>query len=276
MSVATMPFVPANVIDDTSVEWVTPNRALEYLQFNTSNRKPRAAHIKRLAGDMIDGRWVDNGESIKFSQSGRLLDGQHRLMAVAQCGRAVPLRIVRGLPDHCQPTIDDGHKRTGGDVLLMHGVSYSCEIASTVRCLLGYEATGRMLTRPTISNSEILDLYAEYPAIEHSCKIGARACKIFPKSVTPTLAAACHYLFAQINRNQADQFWMDYCEGDGLPKGDPVHTYRSKMGRMSDFRAADRDLPAALAIKAWNARRAGLQILRLNWDAGKEAFPVPR
>ena len=60
-----------------AVEQVTAEVAAAWLGANTRNRGLRHARIDQYAEDMKAGRWHPTGETIKFSVSGRLLDGQH-------------------------------------------------------------------------------------------------------------------------------------------------------------------------------------------------------
>ncbi|KAF7277615.1 hypothetical protein GWI33_002970, partial [Rhynchophorus ferrugineus] len=79
------------------VETITPDLARQYLAFNTHNRNVRSYRVKGYAADMRDGRWTLNGEAIKFSADGTLLDGQHRLQAVIEADVAVQMLVVRGV-----------------------------------------------------------------------------------------------------------------------------------------------------------------------------------
>ena len=84
----------------------------EWLGFNTHNRNLRqrqcSASCTSTRPDMEAGNWQWNGESIKFAEDGTLLDGQHRLAAIAESGVTLPVLVVRGLPNETQETAVDG------------------------------------------------------------------------------------------------------------------------------------------------------------------------
>ena len=63
-------------------ETITPELAAEFLKKNKSNRPLSSKHVIALAGSIERGEWMFTGESIKFSESDTLLDGQHRLSAI--------------------------------------------------------------------------------------------------------------------------------------------------------------------------------------------------
>lgn len=65
----------------TEVRVLSPADARDMLTRNTHNRPPREGDVLKWAAEMEAGLWRMNGEPIKFGESGRLIDGQHRLMA---------------------------------------------------------------------------------------------------------------------------------------------------------------------------------------------------
>lgn len=106
----------------TVEETITPQRASEYLKKNTNNyRKARMSDVNQYACDMKAGRWQFNGESIKFSKSGVLLDGQHRLMAIEKAGVPIKTLVTRDVDDHVS-IYDCGDIRTPSQILTAHGV----------------------------------------------------------------------------------------------------------------------------------------------------------
>jgi hypothetical protein len=82
---------------------------------NARNRKPAASTVAAYARDMRDGRWMRNGDRIRFDQDGNLIDGQHRLMAIVAAGISIPMDFVFGLPNSVRVTVDGGRTRSVGD-----------------------------------------------------------------------------------------------------------------------------------------------------------------
>ena len=96
-------------------EYIDKRRALELLESNVGNRTLRHRHASSLADDMTSGLWQNNGESIKFSNTGRLIDGQHRLAAIAIADVRLPILVISGVRDDAQHTLDCGSARQAHD-----------------------------------------------------------------------------------------------------------------------------------------------------------------
>ena len=122
-----------------STEVVTPELASQILERNTSNRNIRQHRVMQMASDMANGRWVENGETIKIATDGTLIDGQHRLWAVVESGKSIPLVIIENLPKEAQATIDIGSQRTVADVVGMRGVSNANLLSAIATLVLKYQ-----------------------------------------------------------------------------------------------------------------------------------------
>lgn len=72
---------------------ITPADAAEMLKGNKSNQQPMPDHVKRLANHMKSGKWIVNGDTIQMNGS-RLLDGQHRLLAIIESGCTIETLVA--------------------------------------------------------------------------------------------------------------------------------------------------------------------------------------
>ncbi len=97
----------------TGVAHITPELAKHLLATtNHDNRPLKPAHVK-MPVTAINDEWMLNGETIAFSKSGRLLDGQHRLTACVNTGKAFQTVIIKGIEDEAAfGTIDTGKPRS--------------------------------------------------------------------------------------------------------------------------------------------------------------------
>lgn len=102
-----------------AVETITPAIARAYLASNQSNRKVTVTNVKDLAAAIRRGEWRLTHQGIAFSCTGRLLDGQHRLLAVVEAGQPITTVVSRGLPEETFMALDIGKKRSYADVLGM-------------------------------------------------------------------------------------------------------------------------------------------------------------
>lgn len=93
----------------TAIETITPEIAAKWLDDDAAfealfgvqdptrkNRAVRKAHVQRLAASMINGQWETTPQGISFADTGRLLDGRHRLNAVKLSGKTVKIVVSRG------------------------------------------------------------------------------------------------------------------------------------------------------------------------------------
>ena len=86
---------------------VTPECAKRALGFNTRNRHARKTNVEYLASMMKTGQWRDDhSHGIVFSNTSRLIDGQHRLMAVVASERPAIMRVDTGCDDTMHQHID--------------------------------------------------------------------------------------------------------------------------------------------------------------------------
>lgn len=123
-------------------ELITPEMAEAYLAKNGSNRRVSSLRVASYMKDIQAGRWQFNPSPIVFSQSGMLLDGQHRLIAIVDAGVAVEMLVMTGAPDSCKDTIDSGKSRSAGDALAIRGVLNANSVASIAARIIAFEKSG--------------------------------------------------------------------------------------------------------------------------------------
>lgn len=115
-----LPVVEVNdlVIDKPSLVCVKmDSKSAEIcLSLNTGNRWVRRRLVEYLKDQIKNGEWRgDHPQPIVFSREGRLIDGQHRLMAIAGAGLsaddAVMVRVETGADDNVREYLDTGAPR---------------------------------------------------------------------------------------------------------------------------------------------------------------------
>lgn len=86
-----------------------------------NNREPRQKHVDSLRDAMLRGEWRTTHQGVAFDQDGYILDGQHRLMALAQMPEdfRITVLVTTGLPrGQAWEAIDvNVQKRSVSDVL---------------------------------------------------------------------------------------------------------------------------------------------------------------
>lgn len=257
---------------------VTPELARSWLQLNHGNRKPSRAKIRRFAAAMRDGRWAINGETLKFSGSGRLLDGQSRLEAILLAGVPVELEVRAGLPDLAQQSMDTGELRRGTHTLEMLGEAYP-SILSPAAKLLWLWSKGWLGSIPfgapcVLENAELAPLLAQHPGLRASVgwtvSTGAKITRYLKHSE----AAFFHYLLGTVDQAKRDALFEGVALGLGLSQTSPAYHLRERLAdlRQGEDTGARKTLRRALIIKAWNCAFLGLRCSGLRHVEG-DAFP---
>lgn len=242
------------------LEYISPIRADQYLQLNIKNRTINQSHVRRLADDMKCGRWENNGETIKFNGS-VLLDGQHRLEAVKLSKITVPMLVVRGINHQAHKTIDVGKARTPADALKIHGEKHTTRLGAALK-IIDQMDNGYITSKHSkrTSHGELFSVLDRHPDLRKSTGLFLDGKKLLP----PAVIVAFHYKFAQKDPTQAYEFFDKLLSGEGLVRGNPIHTLREKLIRNSSSHTKySRDNIMIFTIIAWNAHRQGKQLLKI-------------
>ncbi len=101
----------------TTTETVTPELAAKWLHpsINRDNRGLRDSHVEYLTQQILAGKWQVTHQGIAFAESGRLIDGQHRLNAISRAGIPVQCQVTRGMDEDAFQVVDCGLKRAAYD-----------------------------------------------------------------------------------------------------------------------------------------------------------------
>lgn len=258
---------------------VSPELAETWLALNANNRNVRRAAIDAYARDMRAGRWLVNGETVKFDLTGALRDGQHRLSAVVAAETTVAMVVVRGLAPDVMPTVDAGAKRTYSDTLKLQGEDNTSTLAAVTRRALMWSRgqrtnTGRVTPTPLEMNAYL----AENPRLRTSAEVAAH---LASRALLPaSIFGLCHFLFSDLDPDAAEWFLGRLADGDGLSVDDPIAVLRGRIVKMRvGGRRVNETDALALTIHAWNAHRAGETRTQLRLPKGgltPENYPEPR
>ena len=124
----------------TATVMVSSQTALRWLDRNVRNRPLSPITVAKYARDMSSGQWLFTADPIRFDIDGNLIDGQHRLAAIAECeDLALPMLVVRGLPAETQFKMDQGRRRSTHQQLAMKGVPNATNVAAAVRLYIAWQ-----------------------------------------------------------------------------------------------------------------------------------------
>lgn len=265
-----------------AVVMVDSATAKRWLSRNVKNRKVRQILVERYRSDMVAGRWTFAGDPIRFNVDGHLVDGQHRLHALAETDLTLPMLVVRGLPDEAQSVMDQGGRRTPGDQLGLRGIKDANAVAAAVKQYLiwteGLMFRDNKATQAQVTTPKIESWVEDNPALVEGLSkiIGLTKQNDAP----PSVAAAAALRFMQIDASDAVEFFTLLARGAGT-EGHPIVTLdkRLQRHRREGLKMPNRDF-LSLFILAWNAWREGRQMARFQRPRGgrwnEDNYPVPR
>lgn len=103
----------------TEIVIITPQLARSMLEKNTRNRPVRNSHVETLRASFERGEYRMTHQGIAFDSNGELIDGQHRLHAIALLADGeFPMLVTTGLPPSVFAAVDATlAKRTVSDAL---------------------------------------------------------------------------------------------------------------------------------------------------------------
>lgn len=269
---------------DSTVEFhfvtITPEDAKQRLAtLDPRQRSLKSGLVDYLARQIANGEWNENtAEPIKISKNGAVLDGQHRLAAIAKVGVSVRCHVAVNVPEDTMGTLDTGMSRTPADQCKYLGLKNTSDVAACVRQILTLKA--RMACQPIqrgrISAGELQAAVALYGArIQDAIKaVPASSAVAAPRPVFRAVyVLACMDGLVQ----QAEDFFGQYVSGVGLYDGSPALALRRWMERRlsegSQTGGGRNTLVAAVLIRAFNSYLSGKPLKKI---AYKEDSTFPR
>ncbi len=236
------------------VEVITPQIATEILESSEDfiNRPVSPIHVRRLTNQIDQDNWKENGTTICFDQNGKCVQGQHRLWAIVESGKAIKTLVAYGVKPDAFATMDTLQKpRTGGDIVAIHGtLRYRTTISSALTWVLRYDLG--MIPEYRAHQNRI-----EVPDIEEAFKsnpdIGraVERCGKLRGLVNTGMMTAFYYILSDKNRELAERL-VDTLED---PSGVAMHDAFFKLRRFflgGRIKQKDQVTVFAVMIKAAN------------------------
>lgn len=267
---------------------VTPEMASDWRTFRSyeHNRNVSPTVTARYQRDMESGLWKLTRQGLIFDTSGKLIDGQHRIVSLANANpealikhygqAAIPFWVYPNEPRDTFDALDQGYKRQAAH--LLH-VPNSTTVAAGARWLAAL-ASQDVLGLPRfqgLTNTEVYATARKWPELtRYSSEVNNVRLRTY---ITGAAHAA---VLAQASRTEYGtpeliQSWFDGLNhGVGLPDLDPRLKLRNRflVAHHALKGTANRNLVYALIAKAWNAYAEGREINLLSWRGTTEAFPV--
>lgn len=261
---------------------LTPELASYLLTLNTRNRLLRTVISHNYETDMKNDKWEYAADPVRVSNTGVLLDGQHRLVATSQqpSGWSTPCLIITGLPDRVQKVIDQGRRRSTGQQLSLDGFKNSAALASAIRTYLLWqkgllfvdnhrrsEITTATVTEFANNNSDAEEIVSKYGGLNRSALMAPSpvlAFAIAAEGIDPELTASVLEPLA---------------DGKNLSEGSPVLALRNRnIANKMHNRKDTNTMQLAFLIRTWNYVLEGRSLAKMQLPRGgtftRESFPV--
>jgi len=169
---------------------VDPDQANAWLKLNANNRNTKKGNLSKItrAMELDEFRFV--GDPVRFDNEGRLIDGQHRLIAIIRSGTNQTLLVMSGFAPEAQLYVDQGSSRLAGDQVKIAGVAERAgnDWASIARLALRWDAEDLTTNILVPSNPEIVAFCAEHQEEMGLAVTAAKAQYNFPVETLKTQA----------------------------------------------------------------------------------------
>jgi hypothetical protein len=246
---------------------------------NNKNRRANVTRVAQYAKEMKEGGWFEaSGETIKICQSGEILDGQHRLLAISKANVSLNFLVCFDVKKEAMPFIDTGKPRNAADIFHIEKITNGNIIPSIIR--LYYTISKGLINTNSsnvcITNSQTLDIYYNKRKFwdEASRKTLIWYSK-FAKILTPSTIGGFYSVFFHIDSEQAEEFFNQLCGGESITNLSIVALRNRLIQEKTSLKKARTSHNYALIIKTWNAFRTGVVIKSLKFNPENEEFPKP-
>jgi len=263
----------------TAVEKITPAKAQEYLTRNINNRRVREAMVNNYAEQMKRGLWRLSNDAICITNTGKLINGQHRLMAICKSGKTCEFNVSRGYDEDDIMVMDNGMGRSAGDILYLQGIENANTLSGIIKRRLVLSRHNTALTNNNngglySGNNKILnaavneEFYAHQELYKEVTKIAKCVYNKLRVLVTSEYGGIAAHLILDQNHpiENVKAFWYEFC---GLqPDSNSVTMLlRTKLvnDKMSKAKMSA-VMKQKLIIKAWNAYITGKTVKVLAYN----------
>ena len=265
----------------TRVQTITPAKAAEMLEANTSNRPLSQSVVQSFAQAMQRGDWRVTHQGVAIDTNGVLVDGQHRLAAVIEADVPIEMTVFTDVPADTFDVLDTGKKRNAADALAIDGERSTLQLASMLRTVWLYDNRPEMSWaggNASVTNHQILETLEQNPKIRDYVPVGEQLAHEI--GMIKSAAGAASYLVSRPNSQKKLQPWFEgLIDGAGLSRTDARLKLRNQMLNMARRQATEvrrrRDTRehVGLYLTGFNAWAAGEKVSRLRY-APRDPMPA--
>lgn len=268
---------------------VTPEMAADILRnHNHRNRVLSERHVGNLLGEMRAGRWRYTAEAIRFDRDGELIDGQHRMAALARYGKPLVFLTARGFERDAVYTTDQGRRRTLADMMKFDGVTSPNCVAAVINKYFTIKAGGVFMnserhgdggkgrhsqsSKWNYSMKEKIDEYKSSPDLYDRIALYAHRCYEASNLLLVSEVGGTYAYLLKDKMHPEERirgFFDSLCITGGGPAA--VTLLRNALTRdRGSYKPMTGLIKSGLLKKAWNFYATGKEMKRLRYVPEKE------
>ena len=192
---------------------------------NTKNRAVSQHTVDKYCKLIDEEKWKVNGEPIIISKAGRLLNGQHRLLAQTKAEKPTSMLFITGIEDDAFNTIDTGKARGAADLVSIdHETSRSK--SSSLTCVATMLMNLERGYQPTTANHIASMDVANY-VTENYDELSGNYDYLRSFEVKPLLSfndvVFVYTAAKRLHPDKVDDFFVPFITGARLESGTPVY-----------------------------------------------------
>jgi hypothetical protein len=251
-----------------------------------TNRPVDQVLVNTYRNAMLRGEWGLSHQGLALDTDMRLIDGQHRLLAVIEADKIQPgitfvTEITYNLDPDTYKIVDAGKKRTTGDVLANHQIPNRIVAASAAKLLhLFYNVPFPQWDKYPMTAAQTVESYEFFDSLDYpgqlaeAVRIGSAMLDVVSTRSGPV---AGYYVTKRAYPGaNMDEFLHGLRTGENLSPGDPRLALLRFNTRMRSLRrrVVSNVEQFALFVKTWNAYVSGQSVQQIVWRSN-EPFPTP-
>ena len=106
------------------------------MHMDERQRKPRLAEVLQIENDIRSGKFILHpNDAMLISTEGKMMNAQHRCLAVIRCGIPIPIEVKIGVPPEMYEYLDQGRVRNVGDFVGGKNANEVSALGAFVCCL---------------------------------------------------------------------------------------------------------------------------------------------
>lgn len=269
---------------------ISPAMAREWLAVSPerNQRAIRQRNVAKILHAIESGEWKMTHQAIALDPTGFVLDGRHRLTAIASQRRHVSSLVAFDADPSTFGVIDTGAARSPGDSLRIAGYTDVNVLAATTRQVLAYPevvGTSSTLTTATqaMTTADILIALANPEIgkpIEESIRPGYQIAKQIGRyglRTSATVLTSVISIYTEHGPDTQAEFVARLADGANLGQGSPIRALRQWLIMESGYAkvpgAYRQTTFLANGIRAWNDYATGRERQTVRHRPGADHMP---